>query len=256
MGVKIATYNVNGIRAAVNKGLLDWLAQESPDVVCFQEVKANSDQLDQSPFEALGYSGHWFSAEKKGYSGVAIFSKLQPKHVERGCGNPLYDAEGRVIRLDFDSFSVMSVYHPSGTTGDVRQAFKMEWLEFFQDYVLRLSQTHKHLVLSGDYNICNKAIDIHNPVANAKTSGFLPEERAWFDGFLERGFTDAFRAVNPNPNQYTWWTFRANARERNLGWRIDYNLVSHALAPAIANSYIQPHVQQSDHCPCVVVLNL
>jgi exodeoxyribonuclease-3 len=253
---KIITYNVNGIRAALNKGLDTWLESTKADVICLQETKANSDQVDESIFNKLGYHCYWFSAQKKGYSGVAIFSKQMPNNIVVGCGNDAYDAEGRVIRLDFDNYSVMSVYHPSGTTGDERQAFKMKWLDFFKDYVIGLNASIPNLILCGDYNICNKPIDIHNPVSNKNSSGFLPEEREWFDLFLEAGFVDSFRVINQAPHQYTWWSYRANAREKNLGWRIDYNIVSKALKDKIKNAYILPEAVHSDHCPCVLELDV
>jgi exodeoxyribonuclease-3 len=253
---KIITYNVNGLRAAMNKDFASWLKEQAADVICLQEIKANEDQINLSVFTDMGYNCYWFSAQKKGYSGVAIFSKQTPKHVEYGCGNELYDFEGRVIRIDFDSHSIMSVYHPSGTTGDERQAFKMAWLAFFQNYLLELRTKIPNLILCGDYNICNKAIDIHNPKSNKDSSGFLPEEREWFDKFLESGFIDTFRYVCKEPHHYTWWSYRANAREKNLGWRIDYNIVSNSLESNINTAYILANAKHSDHCPCVLEIDL
>jgi exodeoxyribonuclease-3 len=191
--MKIVTYNVNGIRAAVRKGLVNWLKATDADLVALQEVKATLAQIDRAIFEDLGYQVYWFPAEKAGYSGVAILSRHLPRHVEYGCGVPVYDYEGRIIRADFDRLSLMSIYVPSGTMGDIRQAFKMEYLADFQDYVDNLRKTVPNLVISGDYNICHQAIDIHNPKGNANTSGFLPEERAWIGGFIENGFVDSFR---------------------------------------------------------------
>ncbi len=251
---KIVTYNVNGIRAALSKDWMAWVKAEQPDVICLQETKAHPDQLDLQIFDAAGYHHYWHSAEKKGYSGVAILSKEKPKNVSAGFGNETYDREGRILRADFDQFSVASLYLPSGSSGDDRQAFKMQMLEFFADYANKLKSEIPNLVISGDYNICNKPIDIHNPKANEKTSGFLPEERAWFDKFLETGFVDSFREINKEPHQYTWWSYRAGARGKNLGWRIDYNLVSENLKSNIHHAKIIPDALHSDHCPCLLEL--
>lgn len=251
---KIITYNVNGIRAALTKDWITWLKAESPDVLCIQETKAHPAQLDTKVFEDAGYHHYWYSAEKKGYSGVAVFSKEKPLKVTEGFGQEVYDREGRILRADFEEFSVASLYLPSGSSGDERQAFKMEMLEFFIDYANTLKREIPNLVISGDYNICNKPIDIHNPKSNEKTSGFLPEEREWFDRFLNTGFVDSFRHLNKEPHQYTWWSYRAGARGKNLGWRIDYNLVSENLRPNIHEVGIMPGAMHSDHCPCMLQL--
>jgi len=250
--MKIITYNVNGIRAAMNKDLVDWLKAANPDVLCLQETKATSDQVDVKAFEALGYHLYWYSAQKKGYSGVAIFSKIKPKHVEYGCGIEKYDFEGRIIRLDFDTCSVMSVYHPSGSSGDDRQAFKMQWLTDFQNYIDDLKKKLPNLILCGDYNICHKPIDIHNPKSNANTSGFLPEEREWMEQFIQSGFIDSFRHFNQEPHQYSWWSYRAGSRGKNLGWRIDYNLVANHLGKQLKRAVILPDAVHSDHCPVLL----
>ncbi|HAP59473.1 MAG TPA: exodeoxyribonuclease III [Cytophagales bacterium] len=253
--MKIISYNVNGIRAAINKGLLDWLKAANPDVVCLQEVKAMPEQVDLSPIEELGYGVHWFAAEKKGYSGVAILSKPTPSHVEKGIGMEVYDREGRTLRADFDDFSVMSVYMPSGSSGDERQALKMQWLADFEVYVAELRKTHPNLLICGDYNICHQAIDIHNPVANKNSSGFLPEEREWMTQFVESGFVDTFRKFNPEPHNYAWWSFRSGARDKNLGWRIDYHMVTDTLADRVTRAAILPEAKHSDHCPILVELD-
>lgn len=253
--MKIITYNVNGIRAAMNKDLVGWLKAANPDILCLQETKATPDQVDVQAFEALGYHLYWYSAQKKGYSGVAIFSKLKPKHVEYGCGIEKYDFEGRIIRLDFDSCSVMSVYHPSGSSGDDRQAFKMQWLTDFQNYIDDLKKKVPNLILCGDYNICHKPIDIHNPKSNANTSGFLPEEREWMEQFIQSGFTDSFRHFNQEPHQYSWWSYRAGSRGKNLGWRIDYNLVANHLEKHLKRAVILPDAMHSDHCPVLVEID-
>lgn len=250
--MRIITYNVNGIRAAMNKDLVGWLKAANPDVLCLQETKATPDQVDEKAFEDLGYHLYWYSAQKKGYSGVAIFSKLKPKHVEYGCGIEKYDFEGRIIRLDFDQCSVMSVYHPSGSSGDDRQAFKMQWLADFQLYINDLKAKIPNLILCGDYNICHKPIDIHNPKSNANTSGFLPEEREWMEQFIQSGFIDSFRYFNQEPHQYSWWSYRAGSRGKNLGWRIDYNLVANHMDKHLKRAVILPDAMHSDHCPVMV----
>ena len=255
--MKIITYNVNGLRAAASKGLPEWLGQENPDILCLQETKLQPDQYPAEVFEALGYKAYLYSAQKKGYSGVAILTKQEPDHVEYGMGIEAYDNEGRFIRADFGDLSVVSVYPPSGTSGDERQAFKMVWLEDFQKYVTELRKTRPNLILCGDYNICHEPIDIHDPVRNATNSGFLPEEREWMSLFLESGFTDTFRYFHPEePHQYTWWSFRANARNNNKGWRIDYCMVSPEVIPLLKDAYILPQVKHSDHCPAVVELKV
>jgi exodeoxyribonuclease-3 len=252
--VKIFSYNVNGIRAAMQKGFISWLKESDPDVICIQEIKAEKDQVDVAAIESLGYHTYWFSAQKKGYSGVAIFTKIAPKHIAYGCGIEEYDVEGRVLRIDYDHISVMSVYMPSGTTGDVRQDFKMKWLSDFYAYIQNLKKDIPHLLISGDYNICHREIDIHNPKSNANSSGFLPEERAWISQFLDGGFIDTFRHVNQNPHHYSWWSYRAGSRAKNLGWRIDYHMASQELKDKIQNAHIHPDALHSDHCPISVEL--
>jgi exodeoxyribonuclease III len=249
---KIISYNVNGIRAAMNKGLVNWLKASNADVVCLQEIKATPDVVDTPAIEALGYKHYWYPAQKKGYSGVAILSKQEPLHVEYGCGMKAYDDEGRVLRADFRDISVMSAYFPSGTTGEERQQFKYKFLDDFQRYAHDLVKQVPNLVISGDYNICHKPIDIHNPVNNANSSGFLPEERAWIGKFIESGFIDSFRHFNNEPHNYTWWTYRAGARGKNLGWRIDYHMASKALEKRLKRAAILPDAMHSDHCPILV----
>ena len=247
--MQIISYNVNGIRAAISKGLLDWLDTVSPDVVCFQELKATPDQIPVMEIEAMGYHCYWFSAKKKGYSGVGILTKKEPDNVVFGMNNKKYDDEGRFLRADFGDLSVVSVYHPSGTTGEERQDFKMEWLDFFRGYVNELRKTRPNMVLSGDYNICHEAIDIHDPVRNATNSGFLPEERQWFTDFLGDGYIDSFRHLCKEPNHYSWWSYRANARANNKGWRIDYHIVTDSLKDKLVGAAILPDAKHSDHCP-------
>jgi exodeoxyribonuclease-3 len=239
----------------MSKGLLDWIKAANPDIVCFQEIKAEPGQLDVSVFENLGYHHYWHPAQKKGYSGVAILTKTKPDHVEIGCGIEKYDFEGRVLRADYGDTSVLSVYHPSGSSGELRQAFKMEWLADFQKYINTLKAKRQKLIICGDYNICHQPIDIHNPKSNANSSGFLPEEREWIDQFMRSGFVDSFRHFNKEPHNYTWWSFRSGARGKNLGWRIDYNLVSHNLAENMKHALILPEARHSDHCPVVLEID-
>ena len=253
--MRIITYNVNGIRAAMGKGLIEWIKQTDPDILCLQEIKATPEQVGVFELEEMGYHHYWYPAQKKGYSGVAIFSKIKPIHVEYGCGIKAYDDEGRILRADFDTFSVMSVYHPSGSSGDERQAFKMKWLADYQIYINELKKTIPHLILSGDFNICHKAIDIHNPKSNANTSGFLPEEREWMEQFINSGFIDTFRHFNQQPHHYSWWSYRAGSRGKNLGWRIDYNLSTQNLAARLKRSVILSEAMHSDHCPVLVELD-
>lgn len=251
-GMKIITYNVNGIRAAMSKGLVDWIKSESPDVLCVQEIKASPDQVGVFEFEEMGYHHYWYPAQKKGYSGVAIFSKQKPDHVQYGCGIKQYDDEGRILTADFGPYTVMSVYHPSGSSGEDRQAFKMQWLGDYHRYIENLRQTKPNLILCGDFNICHRAIDIHNPKSNANTSGFLPEEREWMENFINSGFIDSFRHLHKDPHHYSWWSYRAGARAKNLGWRIDYNMVADHLASKIQSACILPQAMHSDHCPVVL----
>lgn len=247
--MKIITYNVNGLRAAVSKGLPEWLAQENPDILCLQETKLQPDQYPGEVFEALGYKSYLYSAQKKGYSGVAILTKQEPDHVEYGMGMEAYDNEGRFIRADFGDLSVVSVYHPSGTSGDERQAFKMAWLEDFQKYVMELQKSRPNLILCGDYNICHEPIDIHDPVRNATNSGFLPEEREWMTRFLSAGYVDSFRTLCPEKQEYTWWSYRFNSRAKNKGWRIDYCMTSEPVRPLLKSASILNGAVHSDHCP-------
>ena len=254
--MKIISYNVNGIRAAINKEFFAWLQATDADVICLQEIKATPEQIvDIVILEQLGYKHYWFPAEKKGYSGTAIFSKIEPNHVEYGCGIEEYDREGRIIRADFDECSVISAYFPSGSSGDIRQVFKYKFLDDIADYIARLKADFPKLVISGDYNICHKAIDIHNPKSNANSSGFLPEERAWMDSFIHLGFIDTFRHFNPDPHNYTWWSYRAGARSKNLGWRIDYHMVTAELEKNLKRAAIIPEAKHSDHCPILLELS-
>ena len=255
--MRIITYNVNGIRAAIKKGFIDWLKTNPADVICLQEIKANKEDIDLETIEDAGYRSWWFSAQKKGYSGVAILSKLSPDNVEYGHGNEQSDFQGRVLRADFSDITIISAYFPSGTSGEHRQSYKYIWLDEFLDYLNNLRKTRTKIIVCGDYNIAHKEIDIHNPVANKKTTGFLPDERAWFDKFFENGFVDGFRHLNKEPAQYTWWNvLRPTTRLENKGWRIDYINVSSNLRDMIKDVKILPEVKHSDHCPVYLEIKL
>tara|TARA_B110001452_G_C15232354_1_gene426812 strand:+ start:894 stop:1661 length:768 start_codon:yes stop_codon:yes gene_type:complete len=251
----ILTYNINGIRAAIKKDLPKWINSTSADIVCLQEIKAKEEQFDKEIFGEYGYSSYIKSAEKPGYSGVAIISKIKPQYIEYECGISKIDSEGRFIRLDFENYSVLSVYFPSGSSGDLRQAFKIEFLNLFSEYIKNLKLRIPNLIICGDFNICHQAIDIHNPTRNKNTSGFLPEEREWLSQFLNSGFTDVFRFFNKDPHHYSWWSYRARAREKNLGWRIDYIMISNNLQKKLKRSVILSQAVHSDHCPVLVEID-
>jgi exodeoxyribonuclease-3 len=253
--MRIISYNVNGIRAAISKGFLNWLQQANPDVICLQEIKATEDQIPLLDVELSGYPYHyWFPATKKGYSGVAILSKIKPNKVVFGTGIDHMDFEGRNLRADFDDFSVMSLYLPSGTNMD-RLDYKFQYMDEFQEYISNLKKEIPNLIICGDYNICHEAIDIHDPIRNKTVSGFLPEERAWLDKFMKNGFIDTFRFFNKEPHHYSWWSYRANARANNKGWRIDYCLASEPLKDRLRRAVILPEAKHSDHCPVLVEID-
>lgn len=254
--MKLISYNVNGIRAVLKKNFLQWLQAADPDVLCLQEIKANEDQFDLSQFHDLGYHTYLHPAEKKGYSGVAIFSKEKPRNVTIGCGFEKYDVEGRVIRADFEKFSAMSVYMPSGASKVERQVFKIQWLHDFYAYIEEINKAFPDLVISGDFNLCHQAIDIHDPYSLDGYPGFTPQERAWMTGFLQNGFVDAFRELNPSPHNYTWWSYRANARMKNLGWRIDYSVISNSLSTQLIRAKHLTEAYHSDHCPVSIELDI
>lgn len=248
--MRIISYNLNGIRAAINKGLLDWLKTNPADVICIQETKAQKENVDHKLFNDLGYHDYWFSAQKKGYSGVAVFTKIKPDNVVYGTGHQVSDDEGRVIQLDFGDTRLINAYFPSGTSGDERQTFKYGWLDEFFDYLQELRKKHPNLILCGDYNIAHKEIDIHDPKGNKKSSGFLPEERAWMDKFLEHKWVDTFREYHQEPHRYSWWSQRfPSVRLNNKGWRIDYITVTEPLKSRLVDAEIFPDVKHSDHCP-------
>ena len=249
--MKIISYNINGIRASINKGLIDWIKKVNPDVICLQEIKAFKDQFNEQLFINLGFYCFWHSAKKKGYSGVAILCKKKPNKVIYGIGEEKIDCEGRVLKVEYDNFSIFSVYFPSGSSGEIRQSYKMWFLGKFFKFIQNQKEP---ILISGDYNICHKSIDIHDPIRNKNSSGFLPEERRWMTDFLDLGFIDTFRQKNNLPNYFSWWSYRALSRQRNKGWRIDYHIISAAYAEKIRKASILSDVNHSDHCPIYLEL--
>lgn len=255
--MRIISYNVNGLRAAMNKGFVDWLKTDPADVICLQETKALRDNVDHKLFTALGYHDYWFPAQKKGYSGVMVLSKTEPAKVEYGNGNKVSDDEGRIIQLDFGDTRLINAYFPSGTSGDERQDFKYKWLDDFFAYVNTLKKKYPKLILCGDYNIAHKDIDIHDPKGNKNSSGFLPEEKAWMDKFLESGWIDTFREFHTEPHRYSWWSQRfPSVRAQNKGWRIDYINATEPLRKQLKSADIYPDVKHSDHCPVYLEISL
>jgi len=254
--MRIISYNVNGIRSAIKRGFIDWLRTDPADIICLQETKAEKENIDHKIIEDLGYQNYWYSAEKKGYSGVAIFTKRQPDTMFYGNGIMQSDAEGRVIRADFGDVTLINAYFPSGTSGDIRQAYKYQWLDEFYDYIQALRKDRPHIIVCGDYNIAHEDIDIHNPKGNKKTSGFLPEERDWLTKFIASGMVDTFRVFNRDPHHYSWWSQRfPTVREQNKGWRIDYFMVTELLKGRLKDAAIFPDVKHSDHCPVYVEID-
>jgi exodeoxyribonuclease-3 len=254
--MRIISYNVNGIRAAIKKGFIEWLKTNPADIICIQETKATKEDVDVSEIQELGYHDYWFSASsKKGYSGVAVFTKIKPDKVITGNGHTQSDDEGRVLQLEFGDILLINAYFPSGTSGEERQSFKMKWLEELIPYLKKVKKKYKGLILCGDYNIAHHEIDIHDPKGNKKSTGFLPEERAWMDKFFESGWTDTFRTIHKEPHRYSWWSQRfPSVRLNNKGWRIDYINVTDSLKNNILDAEIFPEVKHSDHCPVYLEL--
>lgn len=253
--MKIISYNVNGIRAAIKKGFIEWLKTYPADIICLQETKATKEVVDMKQINDLGYYDYWFSAEKKGYSGVAVFTTIKPDKVIYGNGHLLSDAEGRVIQLQFGDLKIINAYFPSGTSGEERQQFKYCWLDEFYKNIVEVKKQNQKIVLCGDYNIAHQEIDIHDPKGNKNSSGFLPEERNWLTNFIESGWIDTFRIMHPEPNRYSWWSQRfPSVRLNNKGWRLDYILVTDPLKNKIKGADIFPNVKHSDHCPVFLEL--
>lgn len=254
--MRIITYNVNGVRAAIRKGMIDWILDENFDIICIQETKAQPEQVDLSELLDAGYEVYWHSAEKKGYAGTLTICKESPLNVERGIENEEYFNEGRVLRTDFENFTLFNCYFPSGTSGDHRQEVKMSFLADFKEYIEEFKKEQPNLIIVGDYNIAHTPNDIHNPKRNKNTSGFLPEEREWMTQWFDSGFTDTFRNQYPDKTQYSWWSYRARSRERNKGWRIDYQSVSDNLVDSINEAHQLTDVVHSDHCPVLLDIEI
>ncbi|MEL7497108.1 MAG: exodeoxyribonuclease III [Planctomycetota bacterium] len=252
--MNIVSYNINGVRSAIKKGLLDWIADNEFDVVCLQETKAHSGSVPTLLIDALGYQHYWHSAKRKGYSGVATFCRAAPTKVYYGLGIEKYDSEGRVIRTDFEDLTILNCYFPNGGSGEERQRYKMEFLDDFHHWVERLLEERPNVIVVGDYNIAHQPIDINDPVRNKNRSGYLPEERAWMDQWFETGFVDAFRDQHPNEVSYTWWRTTQFARKTNKGWRLDYQSVSDNLVHRIADARHLQDIEHSDHCPVLLKL--
>ena len=252
--MKIMTLNANGIRSAANKGFFEWMSKQRPDVVCLQETKAQEHQLSSQLQNPRGYYSYFHDAEKKGYSGVAIYSRKEPDRVQVGLGWQDIDAEGRYLQADFGSLSVVSLYLPSGSSSPERQAVKFDFMERFLPVLKRLRRSRRNYIICGDWNIAHKAIDLKNWRSNQKNSGFLPEERAWMDAVLDDlGWVDAFRTVDPRPEQYTWWSNRGRAWDKNVGWRIDYQIISPRLGALVKSAAIYKEQRFSDHAPLTLV---
>lgn len=254
--LKIISYNVNGIRAAIKKGLIEWIKENDFDIICIQETKSQPEQVDMEPFEQLGYQHYWHSAQKKGYSGVLTLSKISADFVESGLGIEKYDNEGRLIRTDFGDWTLLNCYFPSGTSGTIRQDFKYEFLDDIFDWVQKLRKKRDKIILVGDYNIAHTENDIHNPKGNKNNSGFLPEERAWMSKWFDHNFVDSYRYLNPEKTEYSWWSYRANARANNKGWRLDYQSVTDNIKSKLVEAFHIETARHSDHCPVYIKIDL
>jgi exodeoxyribonuclease-3 len=252
--MKILCWNVNGIRAVKGRGFLEWLYRESPDILCLQETKAHIEQLDADLREPHDYQTYWNYPERKGYGGVATFTKIKPVTVKYGFEGVEFDLEGRIIITEYPDFLLMNVYFPNGKMGEERLKYKMDFYEAFLRFADSLKERGTKLIICGDFNTAHKEIDLARPKENAHVSGFLPEERAWMDKLVAHGYVDTFRHFNQEPNQYTWWDMKTRARERNVGWRIDYFFVTENLLPMVTDAFIMPEVTGSDHCPVGIVL--
>ncbi len=257
MRVKIISWNVNGVRAVLKKGFLDWLKAEAPDVLCLQEVKALPTQVPPELLHHTDYSIGWNAAQRLGYSGVATLSRIKPVEEKRGFGIEAFDSEGRVLETVFKDFTLLNIYFPNGKMSEERLQYKMDFYEEALKYFMRLQKAGKRLVICGDYNTAHKPIDLARPKENEDVSGFLPIERAWMDKLVQKGFIDTFRLLYPEKTeQYSWWDMRTGARARNIGWRIDYHFISESLRTSLQEAFIYPNVTGSDHCPVGIILDI
>lgn len=251
--MKVITYNINGLRSAIGKNFLLWIEQQDADILCIQETKLQAHQIPKElRLLRIPYFTYWSHAQKAGYSGVAIFTKNEPEKIIQGIGIDEFDSEGRTLTMVLGEYCIVCAYFPSGASG--RLDFKMRHLEAFTNYMEQLKKEYLKVLVCGDVNICHKSIDIHNPKDNEKNSGFLPEERAYIDKFIELGYFDTFRYINPHPHQYTWWNTRTGAKKQNKGWRIDYIFATNNLKNEVKHAYLMPEVNFSDHCPMVLEL--
>jgi exodeoxyribonuclease-3 len=253
---RLLCWNVNGIRAIMNKGFFSWLDKESPDVLCLQETKAQPDQLESGLTNNKNYHSYWAYPARKGYSGVAVFTKEIPLSIKYDFGSGIIDMEGRVIVTEYQEFTLINSYFPNGKMGPERLKYKMDFYNAFLKYADSLKAEGKKLIICGDVNTAHKEIDLARPKENSKISGFLPEERAWIDTLISHGYIDTFRHFNKEPGRYTWWDMKTGARQRNVGWRIDYFFISENLLPALTGAFIMPEVMGSDHCPIGITLNV
>ena len=254
--IRALSWNVNGLRSVHKKGFLDWFAEERPDILCLQETKALQEQLPEALRDVEGYHAYFSSAERKGYSGVGLYTRTKPDRVSYGFGTEKFDREGRVIIADYPEAVLFNIYFPNGKSSAERLEYKMEFYDTFLEYVDRLKGEGRNIVVCGDVNTAHKEIDLARPKENSKISGFLPQERAWIDQFLSHGYVDIFRRFNDRPEQYTWWDMMTRARERNVGWRIDYFFVNQEFEQQVKNAYILPEVMGSDHCPVGIDFNM
>lgn len=254
--IRLISWNVNGIRSVEKKGFNSWLHGESPDVLCLQETKAHLEQLAEHIAQPSGYQVYWEYPERKGYSGVALYSKTRPEDVSHGFGVERFDAEGRVLVARYQQFTLFNVYFPNGKMGPARLQYKLDFYNTFLEHLLQRRAEGQRLVVCGDFNTAHSEIDLARPRENATVSGFLPEERAWLDRLVDSGFIDTFRHFNREPDQYTWWDYKTRARERNVGWRLDYFFVSDDLESSLTQASIMPDVTGSDHCPVSITLSL
>ncbi|MDD2644524.1 MAG: exodeoxyribonuclease III, partial [Methanobacteriaceae archaeon] len=254
--LELISWNVNGIRAIHRKGFIDWLSENKPDIISIQETKAQIDQLPKKLINIPDYTSYFNSAERKGYSGVATYSQIKPKNVINGMGIEKFDTEGRLLRIDYDEFTLLNIYYPNGGSGEERLQYKLDFYDAFLDYANKLRDEGTNLVICGDLNTAHNPIDLARPKANEEVSGFLPIEREWVSKFLSNGYVDTFREFNQEPDQYTWWSYRTKARDRNVGWRLDYFFVNEEFLDKVVDSYILSDVMGSDHCPIGLKLDL
>jgi exodeoxyribonuclease-3 len=252
--MKILSWNVNGIRAIERKGFLEWISVEAPDILCLQETKASATQLSPSLLQPAGYYTFWSSPEKKGYSGVATFTKEKPANVRYDLGINRFDTEGRMLLTEYADFSLFNIYFPNGKKNATRLQYKLDFYNLFLDYIEKIKKDNSRLIICGDFNTAHKEIDLAHPKQNEKTSGFLPIERGWMDKLVAHGYIDTFRHFCPEPEQYTWWDMRTGARQRNIGWRLDYFFVTESLISSVTRAFIMPQVVGSDHCPVGIEL--